>query len=135
MDREKAKALLAKHEGLRTKPYRDSLGILTIGFGRNLEDVGVRVSEAHLMLENDIDDVDLQLRRLIPCYQFLTNARQAVLVDMGFMGVTKLLQFKKMLGALERGDYQLAAIEILNSKWATQVGTRATELAAIMRAG
>lgn len=135
MDFTAAKNLIARHEGLRTKPYRDTEGILTIGFGRNIEDVGIRVSEAHAMLENDIAEVHAQLTRLIPCFQFLNGVRQMVLVDMAFMGVVKLLQFKLMLRALEKKDYDLAANEMLNSKWARQVKIRAMELAAMMRAG
>lgn len=135
MNRALAKTIIGRHEGLRTRLYKDSVGKLTIGFGRNVEDVGIRVSEAQLMLENDIEDVETQLMRLVPCFQALSTNRQIVLVDMGFMGVTKLMQFRKMFAALDQRDFETAADEMLASTWAAQVGQRAVELAAMMRAG
>ena len=127
--------LIKKHEGLSLKPYRCPAGKLTIGYGRNLEQNGITSSEAELLLYNDIQNC------YADCVKFsfwnrLSIARQAVLIDMCFnLGFARLKQFKKMLAALTDGDYEIAAEQMLDSVWAKQVKSRATELAEIMRKG
>ena len=54
MDLDALKAQLTRHEGLRLKPYRDTLGHLTIGVGRNLSEVGISEAEAIALLDADI---------------------------------------------------------------------------------
>lgn len=135
MDRQLLRSQLERHEGLRLKPYRDTVGKLTIGYGRNLEDVGVSRDECNLLLNNDIDMIEGQLMT-VDEYQALDSVRQTVLVNMGFnMGFYGLMKFAKMWAAIGRQDWEGAAWEMLNSKWASQVGVRAVELSEIMRAG
>lgn len=127
---------LIRDEGLRLKPYICPAGKLTIGVGRNLDDKGITKAEALLLLDHDINEVVMALHRKLPWFDYLGLARQDVLVNMAFnMGVTALLKFKKMLAAVEAGDYHRAADEMLASKWAGQVGRRATRLAVVMREG
>jgi lysozyme len=58
------------------------------------------------------------------------------LVDMGFnLGVPRLMKFKRMWEAIEREDFEWAASEMLNSRWANQVGGRADRLAKVMEDG
>ncbi|MDY6797674.1 MAG: glycoside hydrolase family protein [Pseudomonadota bacterium] len=135
MNRELLRTLLERHEGLRLKPYRDSVGKLTIGYGRNLEDVGITKDEAALMLSNDIDDAERHLQT-VDEYRELDSIRQAVLANMCFnLGFHGLMGFKQMWRAVRRRDWDRASAEMLNSKWARQVGVRAVELSEIMRAG
>lgn len=130
-----AAELIKKHEGLRLLPYKCTAGKLTIGYGRNLEDNGISQYEAEEMLNNDIQRCYSQLVKL-HCWNKLDEVRQAVLLDMCYnLGIVRLKNFKKMLGALEVGAYNRAAAEMLNSKWAAQVKSRATELAKIMQKG
>lgn len=127
---------LVTHEGIRLKPYRDSEGILTIGVGRNLEDKGISESEAMILLDNDITDAYLDSQRLVPNFARLNGPRKQVIVNMMFnLGWPRLRGFKKMLAALAREDFDEAAREMLDSKWAGQVGLRAVQLADIMRRG
>lgn len=126
---------LQRHEGLRLKAYRDSLGKLTIGYGRNLDDRGITDEEAGFMLDNDIDLVVAELERM-PLYLGLDPVRQVVLANMAFnMGMPTLLEFRRMLGALGERDWDRAADEMMDSKWARQVGSRADELSRMMRRG
>lgn len=130
-----AAELIKKHEGLRLKPYKCTAGKTSIGFGRNLEDNGISQYEAEQMLFNDIQRCYTELVKL-SCWNKLNEARKAVLLDMCYnIGITRLKTFKKMLAALEVGAYNRAAKEMLDSKWAFQVKTRATELAEIMKTG
>ena len=128
--------LLIHHEGLRLRPYRDAANKLTIGVGRNLDDVGLSKDEAMLLLRNDIRRAAAALDEKLPWWKSLSEARQKVLVSMAFnLGVGGLLGFQGMLAALRDGDYAAAADHMLASKWASQVGTRAVELAYMMENG
>ena len=136
MNKVKLAEQLKKHEGLKLKPYTDTVGKLTLGIGRNLEDKGITEQEALFMLNNDIDYFYSKLCQSIGWMKKLDDARQNVLVNMSFnLGIAGLMTFKKMLLACEHGNFKIAATEMLNSKWAEQVGYRANELAEQMRTG
>ena len=125
---------LMRDEGLRQKPYRDTVGKLTVGFGRNLDDVGISRDEAFILLRNDIQTARTDLDRALPWWRGLPESSQRGLVNMCFnLGLSRLLGFKRMLKALEARDGALAAKEALNSKWAGQVGERAERIAALYR--
>lgn len=136
MNRAALKEQLIVHEGLRLKPYQDTVGKATIGVGRNLDDRGISMHEAMLMLDHDIDDVEADLDRVMPWWRSLSEARQLVLADMCFnLGVARLTAFKNTLAAMKAGDYEAAADGMLASRWASQVGKRAQKLAKAMREG
>ena len=148
---------LVEHEGLRLEVYQDSLGIDTIGVGRNLQDRGITKEEldaldipsintvyehgiteadAAYLLENDVQIVEEELLRAHPCVDSLDSVRQLVLVDMAFnMGVPRLCKFQKMWNAIHEADLRNAAKEMLDSRWAIQVKLRATKLAHAMHHG
>lgn len=136
MTRALLKISLIKHEGRRAFPYLDTAGKTSIGVGRNLTDRGLRDDEVALLLNNDIDDAVSDAVRLVPMFSALEDARQRVIVEMVFnLGASRLAKFKKFLAAIDAGDYERAADEMLNSAWATQVGQRARTLARMMRDG
>jgi lysozyme len=126
---------LMRDEGVKLKVYRDSLGIETIGVGRNLRDKGITQDEALFLLENDLDECIHDLS-VFPWFVALDPVRQRVVVDMRFnLGPSRLRSFTRTLAAVARGDYEAAATGMLKSKWAKQVGQRAVRLAAMMRTG
>lgn len=136
MNKTKLAEQLKKHEGLKLKPYTDTVGKLTLGVGRNLIDKGITEQEALFMLNNDVDYFYSKLCQRINWMKTLDDARQNVLVNMAFnLGIAGLMSFKKMLLACEHGNFKIAATEMLNSKWAKQVGNRAVELSEQMRTG
>lgn len=136
MDFSQTMNLIKRHEGLELKPYRCPAGRLTIGYGRNLDDVGIDEQEAENMLVRDMMKVVKGLRENIPGFDELTSARQAVLIDMAYnLGLEGLLKFKRMLGHVVTFEWAQAAEEMLNSKWARQVGSRANRLATMMETG
>ena len=133
---EKMRAQLLLHEGIRLHPYKDTAGKLTIGVGRNLDDVGISRDEALYMLNNDIKYVIYALSMNLPFWNDIDEVRQRVLIDMCFnMGIGNFLTFKKMLGALERGDYKRASIALQKSRYCKQVRTRCARLVEMMRTG
>jgi lysozyme len=136
MDINALKAELERDEGLRLKPYRCTAGRLTIGCGRNLDDVGISESEAGYLLDSDIARTVADLDRSLPWWESLDEIRQRVLINMAFnMGISGLLQFKDTLEMIHAGRYGDAADEMLVSLWAAQVGPRALRLSAMMRTG
>lgn len=125
---------LNRDEGRRLKPYRCSVGKLTIGVGRNIEDNGISNEEADYLLTNDIMRTVAELDRALPWWRDMPEPWQRGLINMGFnMGLPTLLQFKRMLAALRLGDGEAAARHAINSKWAKQVGARASRIAALFR--
>lgn len=132
---------LRLHEGERRKPYRDTVGKLTIGIGRNLDDKGLRRDEIEYLLSNDIADARADLDRYLPWWRGLDPVRQRVLIDMvfnmgaGSPGKGGLLSFVNTLSEIRRGNYGIAADMMLASKWSQQVGRRAERLATMMRTG
>jgi lysozyme len=136
MDRSILLKRLRIHEGMKLKPYMDSVGKSTIGIGRNLDDVGISPSEAEAMCINDIDRVEHDLDRNAPWWRTLDETRQQVIAEMCFnLGWPRLAQFKNMLAALKAGDFERAADEAMASRWAAQVKGRADTLSNAMRAG
>ncbi|MBE0370295.1 glycoside hydrolase family protein [Pseudoalteromonas sp. MMG013] len=130
------KAQLICHEGLVCKPYKCTAGKLTIGVGRNLQERGITEQEAEYLLDNDITMVLGQVSKQLPVFNQLSEVRKLVLLNMAFnLGIQGLKRFKKMLAALCVEEFNLAAQEMLDSKWAEQVGYRAKELADMMAKG
>lgn len=136
MNKQKLTEQLERHEGLRPHPYKCTAGKLTIGIGRNLIDKGISPAEARIMLNHDIDEFWRKLSRELTLVNGMDDARQNVMLNMAFnMGVHGLLTFEKMINCLSVRDYHGAANEMLDSKWAKQVGDRAEQLAKQMLTG
>ena len=127
--------LIQHHEGLRLKAYEDTTGHMTLGYGHCLTCKGISLRAAQLIFEDDVADVRKDLESLA-WFVALDAARQAVIVDMAFnMGTKGVLEFRTFIHALQAGDYEAAARDMLESKWAHQTHTRATENARIIREG
>ena len=135
-DMDKMIEQLVDHEGLELHPYEDSLGIITIGVGRNLEERGISEDEAFYLLGNDIEIIWDELIKQHPIVEDLDDQRQMILLDMAFnICVPRLGKFKKMLAAIEDGDMIEASKQALDSRWADQVGRRAERLAERLTSG
>ena len=147
---------LVLHEGLELLPYKDSLGIDTIGIGRNLEhrglseeelahlgkdisdicEWGITKEQAYYLAENDIKIVEEEVCKAHPCVVELDEIRQRVIIDMAFnMGVPRLNKFVKMWKAIDEQDFAEAKVQMLDSRWANQVGNRAVRLSNAMETG
>lgn len=132
--KQKLKSLLVQHESYKQFVYTDSTGHLTVGIGRNLTDRGISTTEALYLLDDDVLYFTNKLNHYLPFFSDLSESRKIALIDMCFnLGVQGLLNFTQMIAELEAGNYENAAKEMLESKWAQQVGERATTLANIMR--
>ena len=127
---------LQRDEGFRGRPYLDSEGHMTIGYGRNLDANPLTLAEGLYLLKGDIDQAERGVMVALPWVESLDAVRGAVLVNMAFnCGIAGLLTFKKMLTAIELGEYSKAAEQLLDSKYAKQVGGRAVRLAKQLETG
>jgi len=155
-DRDELVKMIAIHEGIVLNVYQDHLGINTVGIGRNLDDRGIAdgellfmnktiddiydngltQEEAYYLCMNDIAIVEKELLASKPIVNRLNAVRQMILIDMAFnMGVPRLMQFKNMWLAIEKVNYLLACEEMIDSRWAGQVGSRAMKLSVAMKNG
>ncbi len=133
MDVEKLKNQLILHEGLELKSYTCSAGYVTLGVGRNVEELGITEEEARYLLDNDILRVGEELDNAIPWWRDMSEVRQRVVVDMVFnLGISRFLNFRKAINAMQEQDWEEAAAQMLDSRWADQVGQRSHRLAKAM---
>lgn len=144
---------LMVNEGCVLKSYKDSVGKLTIGIGRNLDDnplteeelcyVGhncrtkfISNDQAAYLCRNDLKKVRADLDRELPWWRDLNYDRQYVMIDLCFnMGIKTLLTFKRTLESIATGNYELAGKQLLQSKYAKQVGIRAKRNAYALKTG
>lgn len=137
---------LIQHEGIKLKAYNDSVGVLTVGIGHNckanpvlgVKKVGDEITTelAMQLFEADLTETENQMLGRWGWMQQLDDVRYSVMLNMAFnMGVYALSGFKRTLGFVREGQYVKASCEMLDSKWAGQVGPRARELAEQMRTG
>ncbi len=135
MDLTKLTKQLILHEGLRLKMYVDSVGKVTIGVGHALKDVGLTHDQVMMILSNDIANTVNFLNAHLAWYVTLDDVRQRALADLTFDLMSRVLDFKKMLTAMQAKDWNVAADELLASKFAQQTGQRAKDLASMIRTG
>lgn len=135
VDIDKFKEHLRWAEGEKLFPYRCSAGKLTIGVGRNLDDRGITKEESDFILNTDVSLV-LEECGGLDYWNDLDPARQFVVADMVFnLGLARFNRFVNFQAALRIRDYTLAAHEMMDSRWASQVGRRALKLKDIMLSG
>jgi len=139
MNIDQLSADLFRDEGVRTHAYQCSMGKTTIGVGRNIDEeggLGLSQSEIKYLLQNDIGRVISELNSSFPWWRNLPDPCQRALANMCFqLGLSTLKKFHLMLMALEEGNYDHAADEALDSKWARQTPNRAARVTALFREG
>jgi len=134
MDMVRLRETITRHEGSRLKMYQDSLGIWTIGVGHNIQEKGISPAVMELMLDEDLQEAISELKRSVSFFSKMPQQVQEALVNLSFnMGIPRLMQFKKTLALLRDGDFESAADELLDSRYAEQVGQRALEIADMIR--
>ena len=124
---------LKVQEGFRAMPYRDSEGVLTIGYGTNLE-IGITMREGSYLLSERVHLAEIRFSHEWKPYQDMPVDVQVELIDMAYqLGVTGLLGFHDMLKNLALGNYEGAALEAERSAWATETPSRAARAAEVFR--
>lgn len=130
--------MIKEHEGVVPHAYQDSRGYWTIGVGRLIDkslDGGLSDAEIDYLLANDIKRCRAEAEQY-PWFNKMNEPRQAVILSMLFnLGKPRFDKFQNMQAALLVGDYTLASHEMLDSRWASQVGRRAIEMSDMMESG
>lgn len=130
---------LERDEGFVNHPYQDKRGFWTIGIGTLVDPAaggGLTRAEARRLLQGRLEDSMVQLTAALPWITELDEARYGVLQNMVYnLGVAGLLGFHNTLAAVREKRWDDAARGMLDSKWAHQVGERATRLAKQMQTG
>ena len=125
--------MLERHEGYRSTPYLDSVGVQTIGIGHNLHKPLSRNAIMQI-LRDDIVDATNDCVHAFPWFAELSEPRQRAMINLCFnLGLPKLLKFTKFLAAMELGNYATAADELMDSLWFKQVKSRGVEIVGLIR--
>lgn len=129
-------AELSRDEGRRTHPYLDTANRLSIGVGRNLTDRGVSEAEIDLMLAHDIESAESDLDKNLTWWRGLDPVRQRAMLNLCFnMGWPTFSQFPRFFSAMYQQRWADAAVELSTSKWASEVGARATRIIGMITTG
>ena len=126
-------------EGVKYEIYNDHLGYPTFGIGHLVVEsdeehgkpVGTPVSEDRVnsVFEKDVAIMIDEAKKIFPNLDELPEEAQQAIVNMTFnMGRPRLSQFKKFIAGVNAGDWNKAAVEMMDSRWAKQVGARAERL-------
>lgn len=139
MDINKLREQLKIDEGVKYEVYLDHLGYKTFGIGHLVvagddeygADVGHPVSEERVnaVFDEDVKKYISESEKVFPNLKELPEEAQQVIVNMCFnMGAPRLSKFKKFIAAVNDSNWSTAAVEMMDSRWATQVGKRAERL-------
>ena len=141
---EKLIEMLKRHEGEvktngRHVAYKCPAGYWTLGIGRNIDPengVGLSEEEVNFLLQNDLERCEAELNAEYVWFRTLEGARRDAILDIFFnLGATRFRGFKNAIAAMDEQDYDKAAVEFMDSRWAKQVGGRALELTDMIKAG
>lgn len=140
--------LLRQEEGICYSPYIDSLGYPTVGIGFKLGPQGIPLSHysfrlsdntINVWLEDNLSALKLAMlgrNEINIAYNHCNQPRRDILISMAYqMGTAGLERFHDMLSAIIKEDWDVAAIQMLNSIWAKQTQERAHRHASVMRSG
>lgn len=144
MENKQAELIIKLEEGMRTRPYYCSEQYPTIGYGQRIGDKGEPLpnittteKEALKFLRGRISEIIIALSsKQSKAWNNCNPQRQAVLISLAYqLGVTGVLAFKKMWAAIDNKDFNEAAIQMMDSKWAKQTRNRAIRQSSTMRSG
>jgi len=131
--------MLKRHEGVKAHAYKCTAGKITVGVGRNIDSdggIGLSDEEIDFLLDNDIVRCIQELNGVFPWFNSLDTVRSDAIIDICFnLGLPRLMLFQKAIKAMKAGDYEAAADEFFDSRWAKQVGNRAIEICEMIRTG
>ena len=139
---------LIRDEGLKLRPYRDSLGHWTVGVGHLMSAEAVArdiqhnapireisTAECDALLAADIAEAERRLTVIFPVWRDLDDVRQRAMLNLTFNLGNRLSGFQRFLAAMDDSDYQRAANALMSSLWYAQVKTRGPRIVRMIRIG
>ena len=125
---------IKEHEGFRSQVYKCTAGYDTIGYGFAIKDLVLDEDIAEEILLRKVEALIKRVRKRFDWLDSVHPAVQGVLVEMSYqMGLSGVCKFKKALNAMQMGQWDIGARELLDSRWAKQTPNRAKELSDIIR--
>ena len=124
---------LKESEGFRARVYKCTEGYDTIGYGFAIKDLVMDEDIATMILERKVGDIKLIVNQKIPFIKDLPEKVQDVLYEMYYQMGNSLWKFKKTIQFLRLNEFENAAIEMLDSRWAKQTPNRAKKLSDIVK--
>ena len=125
---------LREEEGFSAFAYKDSRGIITVGFGRNLEANGISRQEAEYLLRNDVEACISDVRSVIKGFDALPAPAQLVCVALRFnLGPRGFRSFRHFISAVQREDWRSAELELLDSKAGRLLPERYQRMGKVLR--
>jgi lysozyme len=136
-------------EGFRQFPYFDCCGKpfrqctctrqgkLTVGYGRNLEDVGISQLEGEVLLDHDLYKAETHATKAFEWFGGLSDLRQRAITELIFnLGVAGFRGFRQTIQAIKAGMFRAASERLLESRWKEQVGpNRSSRIARYLKDG
>jgi len=133
-------------EGKKLKAYHDTEGLLTVGIGHLIKKTdppaicelklgdAITEDQCRELLNNDLAIAISDFRVIFNNWETMPAEAQEILINMLFnLGRDRFLKFKKLIAAVYASDWKEAAIQMEDSRWYRQVGTRAKRLVSRMR--
>ena len=129
-----ARQMLARDEGYKLNLYRCPAGKLTVGIGHNIEDRGLTSTVIDLIFEEDLADAVKSASHIFgEVFDSFSTIRKLAIVNLIFnLGETKFREFEKTIAFIRAGRWKEASIELLDSRYARQVGIRANRIAIML---
>ena len=125
---------IKQHEGYRSKVYKDSLGIDTIGYGFAIKDLELDEDICDIILDRKIKELATRVNRTFSWYRYMPQAIRDVVMNMCYqLGVGGFSKFRKTISFLQNKQFHDASEEMLDSLWARQTPNRAKELSKIVK--
>ena len=125
---------IKESEGFRSSVYKDTLGIDTIGYGFAIKDLHLTREDCDRILERKVAELKIRVHNKFKFIITLPESVQDVIIECCYqLGVTGFSKFKKTLAYLEKHEFEKAAVEMLDSKWAKQTPNRAKKLSDIVK--
>lgn len=128
------KAELIVDEGQRLQAYVDTVGLVTIGIGRELSRKGISEAECDLLFSNDVEACAAVMDEHISWWRTLPQGAQRVMINLCFMGWGSFSQFHHFLEAMRTHDWDRAVAELQDSRWWEQVKSRGPRVVERLRA-
>ena len=125
---------IKQHEGYRSKVYKDSLGIPTIGYGFAIKDLELDQDICDLILERKVKDLKDRIKKKFSWYKYMPPTIKDIVVEMCYqLGLYGFSCFKKTISYLQNKEWEKSSVEMLDSRWAVQTPRRARELSEIVK--
>ena len=129
------KKRIKSNEGFSSKPYKDQMGYLTIGYGHLI------LSNEKILLKKKIHKKELEeifekdFKKALTSFNntfkllILNKKETELLIEMIFqLGIKGCLKFKNLIKNIKKGNKHLVCLDMMDSLWYKQTPNRVKAL-------